>query len=112
MVEHGAQAYEDDFDDGRGNRLDGLQAHADHFQVAVSSDSVAADRDLDRHSSSRVRVQVEAFFKALAKGGKGFSLFKRKSKAPGAAATTGSGGFTLDDLLMFSNVSDLLSSTA
>ncbi|GLC77793.1 hypothetical protein PLESTB_000955500 [Pleodorina starrii] len=69
---------EDEYEDGRGSRLDGLQAHADHFQV-------------------------DAFFKALAKGGKGFSIFKRKAKTPGGAATTGSGGFTLDDLLMFSN---------
>ncbi|PNW82236.1 hypothetical protein CHLRE_06g278125v5 [Chlamydomonas reinhardtii] len=71
------QIDEDAYDDGRGSRLDGLQAHADHFQV-------------------------DAFFKALAKGGKGFSLFKRKPKSAGAGAT-GSGGFTLDDLLMFSN---------
>ncbi|PNH02813.1 Kinesin-like calmodulin-binding protein [Tetrabaena socialis] len=48
---------------------------------------------------------VEAFFKAMAKGGKGFSLFKRKPKASGGAGATGSGGFTLDDLLMFSNES-------
>ncbi|GLI62984.1 hypothetical protein VaNZ11_005841 [Volvox africanus] len=71
---------EDEYEDGRGSRLDGLQAHADHFQV-------------------------DAFFKALAKGGKGFSIFKRKPKTPGGAGTTGSGGFTLDDLLMFSNES-------
>ncbi|EFJ53111.1 Kar3 member kinesin-like protein [Volvox carteri f. nagariensis] len=71
---------EDEYEDGRGSRLDGLQAHADHFQV-------------------------DAFFKALAKGGKGFSIFKRKPKTPGGTGTTGSGGFTLDDLLMFSNES-------
>ncbi|KXZ52314.1 hypothetical protein GPECTOR_10g946 [Gonium pectorale] len=75
---HDMGVQDEDYDDGRGGRLDGLQAHADHFQV-------------------------DAFFKALAKGGKGFSIFKRKAKTPGGGGATGSGGFTLDDLLMFSN---------
>jgi hypothetical protein len=44
---------------------------------------------------------VEAFFKAMGKGGKGFSLFKRKPRDQGQSAT---GGFTLDDLLLYSNV--------
>lgn len=59
-------------------------------------------------------AQVEAFYKAAARGGKGLSnLFKRltpsaSSKALGTPGSTGSGeggGFTLEDLLMFSNVS-------
>lgn len=66
-------------------RLDGLQGHHEQFQV-------------------------EAFFKALQKGGSKFSnIFKKTksiSRTPGAPNTPGSaagGGFTVDDLLMFSN---------
>lgn len=57
--------------------MDGLQAHLDHFQV-------------------------DAFFKAASKGGKGFSLFKRKKERPGAPSQQGN-TFTLDDLLLYSN---------
>lgn len=56
--------------------------------------------------------QVEAFYKAASRGGKSITnLFKRlapsnSAKALVAAAGSGGGaGFTLEDLLMFSNVS-------
>ncbi|MEW5314403.1 MAG: hypothetical protein WDW38_005908 [Sanguina aurantia] len=75
-------------EDGAGPRiakLEGLQGHADHFQV-------------------------EAFYKAASRGGKSITnLFKRlapsnSAKALAAAAGAGGGaGFTLEDLLMFSN---------
>lgn len=49
--------------------------------------------------------QVDAFFKAVQKGGKGFSLFRKKLKSTGGTpGSAGSGGFTLDDLLLFSTV--------
>ena len=82
----GSHGQAEGYDDDPRGRLDNLQAHLDHFQV-------------------------DAFFKAAAKAGKGFSLFGRKKKEskepvrqPGTPGSQGgAGGFTLDDLLMFQN---------
>lgn len=84
---HGDVNDYDDPNTPKAARLDGLQGHYDQFQV-------------------------EAFFKALQKGGSKFSnIFKKTksmSRTPGAPQTPGSmssgaGAFTVDDLLMFSN---------
>jgi hypothetical protein len=76
----GSQAAGDDDQDLRGGYLNGLQAHLDHFQL-------------------------EAFFKAATKAGKGFSLFRKKKDpkpgTPGSGTGSQKGEFTLDDLLMF-----------
>uniref|UniRef100_A0A7S0Y9G8 Kinesin motor domain-containing protein n=1 Tax=Polytomella parva TaxID=51329 RepID=A0A7S0Y9G8_9CHLO len=48
--------------------------------------------------------QLDAFFKAASKGGKGFSFFTRKKlKGTGTPGSTNSGGFTIEDLLLYSN---------
>lgn len=52
---------------------------------------------------------MEAFFKAAAKGGKGFSRIFSKKKVPGTPGGS-AGAYTVEDLLMYSNVSSLLSS--
>ena len=109
------------YDDGHGGRLDGIQAHVDHFQVGGGRACTAKPWHAAQVRRSRMvnhvslglgptaslppplNSQVEAFFKALQKGGKGFSLFKRKAKPPGTPGSAGSTGYTLDDLLLYSN---------
>ena len=86
----------------RASRLDSLAALQDHFQVCLLHAAVGhVFAQCMRGSSARAPTQVDGFYKAAQKVGKGLSRLFSRSKS---TSNAGAAQFGLEELMLYTNV--------